>query len=386
MPSVCGDRRANDAARSFSAAAWMARPVRDQRNQPASARAEHDDDADEPQAIDGDVGAADLDGAGRQHGVAAAGPRCRTSGPAPACSVSMMPTAATTLASTGAVRSGLETATWTSAPRAAATSERDDDLHPGRHVHVVGRQPRDGKRELAGLEVAEDVQRHGRHGGGGEVDDARALVREDDPHRQRRRRRHRRSDRGRRTGCTGSCGPHSFVQLGACSGGAIAQTSTTPRSAPRFPAADHVSSGGALHSSRWHGCSVAGGVASGTMLAAVRAALGVRLLKGDSMRNSRALLALGAASALIVAACGGDNSGSGSATTTAAAATTAASSAATTAAAGGATTTAAAGGATTQRRRRRRRTPASRRSSSGSTTSRAVSSRCPRSARPSCPA
>ena len=33
MPSVCGDRRANDAARSFSAAAWMARPVRDRRNQ-----------------------------------------------------------------------------------------------------------------------------------------------------------------------------------------------------------------------------------------------------------------------------------------------------------------------------------------------------------------
>src|SRR5690349_6279197 len=33
----------------------------------------------------------------------------------------MMPTAATTLASTGAVRSGRETSTWTSAPRPAAT-------------------------------------------------------------------------------------------------------------------------------------------------------------------------------------------------------------------------------------------------------------------------
>jgi branched-chain amino acid transport system substrate-binding protein len=67
------------------------------------------------------------------------------------------------------------------------------------------------------------------------------------------------------------------------------------------------------------------------------------------MRNSRALLALGAAGALIIAACGGDNSSGGgnAATTAAAAATTAASSSATTAAAGGATTTAASGGATT---------------------------------------
>ena len=39
-----------------------------------------------------------------------------------ACSVSMMPTAATTLANTGAVRSGRDTTTWTTAPRTAATT------------------------------------------------------------------------------------------------------------------------------------------------------------------------------------------------------------------------------------------------------------------------
>ena len=47
-----------------------------------------------------------FDGAGRQHGRRSAGRRCRTSSDSAACRVSMMPTAATTLASTGAVRSG----------------------------------------------------------------------------------------------------------------------------------------------------------------------------------------------------------------------------------------------------------------------------------------
>ena len=38
MPRSCGESRANDAARSFSDAAWMASPVRDRRNQTASDR------------------------------------------------------------------------------------------------------------------------------------------------------------------------------------------------------------------------------------------------------------------------------------------------------------------------------------------------------------
>ena len=72
-----------------------------------------------------------------------------------ACSVSMMPTAPTTLASTGAVRSGLETATWTSAPNPAATSSATTtDTHvgggPTSHdgSHGIGRRSSPSWRKL----------------------------------------------------------------------------------------------------------------------------------------------------------------------------------------------------------------------------------------------
>ena len=120
IPRLCGDRRANDAARSFSAAAWMARPVRERRNQNASAAPSTTTSPIShmrsmarlaPPSLTVPLGSTVVVG--------------RASVPyfsdTAACRVSMMPTAATTLASTGAVRSGRDTTICTTAPRIAAT-------------------------------------------------------------------------------------------------------------------------------------------------------------------------------------------------------------------------------------------------------------------------
>ena len=120
MPRVWGDSRANAAARSFSAAAWMARPVRERLNQNASAAPSTTTSAVNqsrstatlaPAILTVPVGSSASSGRGMV-------PYFRAT---PACSVNMMPTAATTLASTGAVRSGRETSISISAPSAAAT-------------------------------------------------------------------------------------------------------------------------------------------------------------------------------------------------------------------------------------------------------------------------
>ena len=132
MPSRCGESRANDAARSFSAAAWIARPVRDRRNQTATAR---------PTATVMAINQSRSVGSGASATVTVPVGRIGSSGRAvvpyfiatPACSVSMMPTAATTLASTGALRSGLDTRTSTSAPSAAAAKRAMTT-----HSHVGG--------------------------------------------------------------------------------------------------------------------------------------------------------------------------------------------------------------------------------------------------------
>ena len=153
-PRTCGESRANDAARSFSDAAWIASPVLDHRNQKARMQPRTT-----VMPINHRRSTATL--APPISTVPSGNITSRLRGSVPyfklmaACSVSMMPTAATTLASTGAVRSGLETATCTRAPNPAATkSATKTDTHvgggPTSHdgSHGIGRRSSPSWRKL----------------------------------------------------------------------------------------------------------------------------------------------------------------------------------------------------------------------------------------------
>ena len=121
VPSAGGERRANAAARSFSAAAWMARPVRERPNQTASAALSATTTAISQSRSTGTGNPATVTAP-----VGSTVPRRRSSvsylSAIAAEIVTISPIAPITLASTGAVRSGRDTATSTTAPRAAATA------------------------------------------------------------------------------------------------------------------------------------------------------------------------------------------------------------------------------------------------------------------------
>ena len=145
---------------------------------------QHDHDADEPEPVDRHLGAADRDVTRRKEGGANAGVGAVLEGEG-RLQREHDADGGHDLGEHRRVAQRSRYEHLDGGPEHGGHAEGDEDLHPQRHRQVVRRYPRQWQRELARLEVAEDVQGHRRHGRGGEVDDAGALVRQHDALRQR---------------------------------------------------------------------------------------------------------------------------------------------------------------------------------------------------------